>query len=234
VTVKPTRRWYQFSLKTLLVVLTLLCLGPGGYVAYEQAKARRQKVAVGVIEELGGSVEYDQTVPARSAMVRQILGDESFGNVNTVSLGWRQVSDADLVHLAEITKLKTLWLGQTDVTDAGLVHLADQKALVSLSLTKTKVTDAGLVHLVSLTGLTELWLDNTQVADAGLVHLSRLTGLKKLYLTNTKVTDAGLIHLVGLTKLEKVSLENTQVSDAGVAELQKALPKCIVFRRPFP
>ena len=32
---KPKRRWYQFSLKTLLVVMTLLCVGPGGYVAYE-------------------------------------------------------------------------------------------------------------------------------------------------------------------------------------------------------
>jgi hypothetical protein len=29
-TAKPKRRWYQFSLKALLVVLTLLCLGPGG------------------------------------------------------------------------------------------------------------------------------------------------------------------------------------------------------------
>jgi len=50
---KPKRRWYQFSLKTVLVVLTLLCLGPGRYVAYEQAKARKQKAAVEAIEKLG-------------------------------------------------------------------------------------------------------------------------------------------------------------------------------------
>ena len=58
---KPKRRWYQFSLKTLLVVMTLLCLGPGGYVAYEQEKARRQKAAVEAIEKLGGNVKYDWT-----------------------------------------------------------------------------------------------------------------------------------------------------------------------------
>src|SRR6185436_12188597 len=85
-TAKPKRRWYQFSLKTLLVVLTLLCLGPGGYVAYEQNKARRQKAAVEAIEKLGGTVAYDHEVPPpRSALMRQILGDESFGYVYVVS-----------------------------------------------------------------------------------------------------------------------------------------------------
>ncbi len=56
-TVSPKRRWYQFRLKTLLVVVTLLCLGPGGYVAYEQRKARARKAAVEAIEELGGVVQ---------------------------------------------------------------------------------------------------------------------------------------------------------------------------------
>src|SRR5260221_1201809 len=78
VTPKPKRRWYQFSLKTLLVSMTLLCIGPGGHVAYEQNKARRQKAAVEAIQELGGIVQYDQTVPPRSATMRQILVSTSF------------------------------------------------------------------------------------------------------------------------------------------------------------
>src|SRR6185369_15051691 len=105
---KPQRRWYQFSLKTLLVGLTLLCLGPGGYVAYEQNKARKQKAAVEAIEKLGGFVDpfYSETIPERSAMMRQILGDESFGNTRKVDFGNTQVTDACLAHLAELTKLE--------------------------------------------------------------------------------------------------------------------------------
>src|SRR5688572_12050313 len=103
-TAKPKRRWYQFSLQTLLVVVTLLCIGPGGYVAYEQRKARKQKAAVKAIEKLGGYVEYDRTVPVRSPIMRQALGDESFGNVDVVRLFGKQENDAALGPIAELTK----------------------------------------------------------------------------------------------------------------------------------
>jgi Leucine Rich Repeat (LRR) protein len=170
---KPKRRWYQFSLLTLLVVLTLLCVGPGGFVAYEQRKARQQQAAVEAIEKLGGSVEYDEEVPARSAMVRQILGDESFGNVDVVSLCDTQANDATLVHVAGLKSLKHLSLSDTQVTDAGLVYLAGLNGLTSLTLDNTQVTDAGLVHLAGLTKLEILLLPNTQVTDAGVAKLQK-------------------------------------------------------------
>ena len=40
----------------------------------------------------------------------------------------------------------------------------------------------------------------------------------------------GLTHLKGLTKLEHLGLQGTLVTDAGVAELKKALPKCIIAK----
>ena len=91
--VTPQRRWYQFSLKALLVLMTLLCLGPGGYVAYEQRRARQQKAAVLAIEEVGGLVRYDDRASVRSPMMRQILGDESFGNALSVNFSGASVTD---------------------------------------------------------------------------------------------------------------------------------------------
>jgi hypothetical protein len=38
-------------------MMTLLCIGPGGYVVYEQRKARDQKAAVLAIEEVGETHE---------------------------------------------------------------------------------------------------------------------------------------------------------------------------------
>ena len=203
-TTPPKRRWFQFSLRTVLVVMTLFCIGPGGYVAYEQNKARREMAAVEVIEKLGGSVSYDPITPVRSATMRQILGDESFGDVSEV------------------------WLGDTQVTDAGLVHLADLTNLDTVVLYNTKVTNAGLVHLDGLQRLAFLALNNTQVTDAGLVHVAELKNLSFLALEDTQVTDAGLVHLTNLTKLETLWLNDTQVTDAGIAELQKALPGCAI------
>jgi hypothetical protein len=170
--VNPPRRWYQFSLKTLLVLLTLLCLGPGGFVAYEQNRAWRQKGAVAAIEELGGAVGYCRAVPVRSAMLRRILGDDTFAVVESVDF-WNpsRVTDADLKHLASLSRLKTLHLDNSQVTDGGLKQLAGLK------------------------DLSVLYLDNSQVTDGGLAHLTGLKTLRILYVRRTKVTDTGVAEL---------------------------------------
>jgi predicted negative regulator of RcsB-dependent stress response len=233
-TAKPKRRWYQFSLKTLLVVLTLLCLGPGGYVAYEQRKAREQKAAVEAIEKLGGKVETNNKVPGRSPMLRQILGDESVGNVVSVTLNDTDVTDAGLVHLSGLKGLKHLSLNKTQVTDAGLQHLSGLKELTYLCLDGRQMTESGLRHLAGLKELKYLQLQDPELTDAGLVHLAKLKGLKSLFLDNTQVTDSGLVHLAGVKSLTWLTLINTQVTDAGIAELQKALPKCKISHGKAP
>ena len=174
VTAPFKRHWYQFSLKTLLMVMMLLCLGPGGYVAYEQNKVRKQKGAVEAIEELGGVVDYGRNVSARSAMLRQILGDDTFAGVESVEF-WNpsHVTDADLVHLNGLKRLSTLHLDSTQVTDAGLEQLTSLKNLSYLNLSDTQVTDAGLVHLAGLEGLRSLGVYKTQVTDAGVAELQK-------------------------------------------------------------
>jgi len=65
------------------------------------------------------------------------------------------------------------------------------------------------------------------------VHLEGLTYLSSLELYGTKITDAGLVYLKGLTNLTFLTLSK-EVTDAGVAELQKALPNCVISRYPPP
>src|SRR6478735_8899775 len=149
--VKPQRRWFQFSLKTLLVGMTVLCIGPGGYVVYEQAKARRQKAAVEAIEKLGGKLIFDERVPVRSPAIGQILGDDKYEAVVHVQLHTStKLTDGDLAHIARLTKLTHLYLNHTQITSAGLAHLTRLKGLTGLWLSDTQVTDAGLEHLKEL------------------------------------------------------------------------------------
>ena len=47
----------------------------------------------------------------------------------------------------------------------------------------------------------------------------------------TPTTDAGLIHLKALPNLQSLDLFGCpNITDSGVAELQKALPNCVIYQ----
>jgi len=148
---------------------------------------------------------------------------------NEVSLGYSNQVSLGLEHLRGLPNLTELNLSDTTVTDAELMHLEQLTKLEILELGFTKVTDAGLGHLKRLTNLTDLDLSCTEVTNAGLVDLGQLTKLEVLNLGATVITDAGLEHLEGLTNLEKLDIFGTQVSDEGIKELQQVLPNCEIF-----
>ena len=217
---KPKRRWYQFSLRTLLLVMLVLGCGLG----YERHKAVKYKAAIDAIKALRGEIRFDSNHPVRTAWMKLLLSDDSFGNVNHVYLSGAHITDARLIHLRALTQLESLTLDNTNVTDSGLAHLRRMTQLQTLLLCDRHVTDAGLLHLQELTRLQSLSLDRTQATDAGFIHLQGLTQLQWLSLDYTQVTDAGLVHFQGLKELRTLRLEGTQVTDTGRRELQRALP----------
>jgi len=106
-------------------------------------------------------------------------------------------SDEFLIPLKDL-KTSLVWLnlrGQ-DVTDAQLVHLKDLSGLTRLHLENTKITDKGLEQLKGLTNLEYLNLyGDPGVTDAGLVNLEGMKKLKNLYVWQTKVTEPGAAKL---------------------------------------
>ena len=58
-----------------------------------------------------------------------------------------KITDAGLVHLKGLTKLKKLRLDGTQVTDAGLEHLTGLASLSELNLAGTRVTETGMIDL---------------------------------------------------------------------------------------
>jgi hypothetical protein len=179
-TPKPRRRWLQFSLRTLLVLI-LVCGCGLGWLARETQRVRTQREAAKAIEQLGGAVSYDPVsgfgVRRVVAWLGQLFGEDLSRDVTWVVLSGTQVSDSGLVHLQGLTQLKVLRLNDTQVSNAGLTHFQGLMQLIALSLDNTQISDAGLAHLRGLTQLHVLGLANTQVNDAGLVHLQGLTQL---------------------------------------------------------
>jgi hypothetical protein len=218
-TPKPRRRWLQFSLRTLMLLVVMFGAG-FGWLGMKLRQAKVQREAVDAVSHLRVSVSYDRTTSLVPDWLRTMLGDDVFAAVVWADFDDPQVTDADLRHLEGLPQLRTLHLTNAKVTDAGLEHVKGLTQLRHLNLFGTTVTDTGLAHIEGLTQLRYLRLTHTQVTDAGLEHLKGLTQLEDLTLVASQVTDAGLAHLEGLTQLRSLVLASTHVTDAGLEHLQ--------------
>ena len=142
---KPKRRWFQYSLRTLLVFVTLSAI-PCSWLSVKMRQAERQRQAATAIEKLGGTVTWNDVASKRPAWLRSLLGSDFFDSVEIVVLNNAQVTDAGLEHLRGLSQLQELFLANTKVTDTGLENLKGLSHLQWLWLDETQVTDAGLAQ----------------------------------------------------------------------------------------
>ena len=224
---KSERRWYRFSLRTLLIVMFLSTPGLGWIsVRIKRAQANRDRVApreeqmwtaAREMRKAGGYVDYSIDAE-RFPSCLELLFDDPGGADDPVQRSTvhrvtfdpyanKNQTDADLEHVRAFTDIEFLEIGGSDITDAGLVHLKGLTNLKRLRLHGTSVTDAGLMHLKEFTQLDELWLDGAHVTDAGLVHLEGFTNLKELNLDGTDVT-----YFEGVKNLQE-SLPNCKIRE---------------------
>jgi hypothetical protein len=215
----------RISVRALMVLVLLV----GGWMGWLVRSARVQRAAVTAIQRVNGYVEYewDFTNPNRKPdhgpwwpnWLVDWVGVDYFFNIVAVDLDGR-ATDLELVHVGNLTRLRSLQLSQSAVTDSGLAYLQELTSLKRLTLKSTGVTDAGLAHLKRLTSLEEIRLQATGCSDAGIANLSTLPHLKVLGLANTKVTVAGLARLKGADRLEQVIIPGTQVTDDDLVRLR--------------
>lgn len=225
------RRWLRFSLRTLLIAVTVFCLWLGRQVYV----ARRQAEAVTKIEGLGGFVAYDYEFdsagnfvrnPTRAPQwLRSSIGEDHFRSVVIVTLDESQSLRNDhLEYLECLTAVRQLSLPPRGVLDdSGLQHVAGLGRLEHLHVAGMNAGNHGAPYLAALVNLKYLTLDETAITDDVLVQLDRLTSLEMLSLKCTRVTDKGLVHLRNLTQLKSLDLSNLRVADDGLVHLS-ALP----------
>jgi len=66
-----------------------------------------------------------------------------------------------------------------------------------------------------------------------LAYLRHFPGLRSLIIVNPDITDAALDHLTALKSLQFLDLGMSHISGAGRAELERALPKCLIRREQW-
>ena len=155
---KPKRRWHQFSLKKLLVVMLLLFFVIAGWAGCQIAEYRYEEPAYHHFTGIGGQTG------TRYCWYRHT-------GIQFLSLHNPEVTDRDLEPLQRLRHLRRLMLADTNVTDDGLRHLSNLDRLYELDLRNTHVTDAGLTSLYQLKGLKTLWLTGTSVTREGVAEL---------------------------------------------------------------
>ena len=233
------RRWFQFSLRTLLLAVLVVAVWLGWYCD----RARRQKQSVTAISRLGGWVYYDYELvndkydPQAASWVpgwlRSQLGVDFFHNVVEVNLVYHydkgkrldnaQVTDGALYRLDGFPRLRRLLLYEGQATDQGLAEVGRLKHLEHLYMWDAgKVTDAGIAHLRKLRKLKYLHCDDSQMADESLRVLAALPRLERLWLQGNRFTDRGLAYLEGMTQLEElwIGMGPTNITDDGVQHLK--------------
>lgn len=123
-------------------------------------------------------------------------------------------TDADLVCLAGLKRLKGLQIGPPDFTDNGIAALSGLVRLEKLNIGGATLTDEAFKHIANMKRLELLNVSNG-VWDTG----------KSAWGGGGSFTDKALSHLEGLTQLNMLEISSDHIfGSAAVQRLRKALP----------
>jgi hypothetical protein len=242
---KPTRRLvFRFSLRTLLVGITLLCIG----LAWWVHRVKRQVAAVKGIRDNGGWVYYDyeqwdgkKGKPAAYAeswvpkWLLARLGVDFFHSVEAVSMVYHydgqqrfDNSRTDAVigqHLADLPYLRALYVKERQLTDEDYRIVSQLSRLeVFFQWDAHDITDEGVIQLGNLSRLRNVHISESHLSNRGLAALAQLPQIEHLTLQSNDITDAGVRALEKNSTLETLwigglSHHPSQLTDAAVADL---------------
>lgn len=219
---KPKRRWFQLSLRTLLLLVLLASTVPG-WVGVEWAQRKKEKLAIRWVEEMGGNVRFDlQTWRGNRATKVAIRKEKSYLKLEyaiglsllDVKVSGTSVSDLfpweDITIFANLQRFLSLLFDLYIDNNRQLVDLSplsDLRSLKELRIWNTPVSD--LSPLATLKSFEAIEIFDAPIKD--LSPLKGLTRLKELQVLIAPVSD--LSPLSELKNLEYLDLYDTNISD---------------------
>ncbi len=154
---KPKRRWWQYSLRTLRIVVTVFCVWMGITVK----RARDQQRIVEFLQTRGAFFKYAHEFDASHMPIwnaeppgpdwlRSLIGPHYFDRPDSVALGFNppsRVTDADLndilpqlEHLKTVRVVVVYW--DRRISEEGIRRIAGLNNLEKLGLGDPQTTDA--------------------------------------------------------------------------------------------
>jgi hypothetical protein len=242
----PRRRWFRYSLRTMLIVTTLL----GVWFARAAENARKQERAVKAIEAGGGTVGYHwcdgpwtgTPQPPGPEWLRKLVGPHFFDTVTSVRLavllGDPDKRFADIApSLADLPSLRTLSLFRVKMEADEFAMLAKYSRAAYLNCDGMELSDESAAELAKATSLERIGMYDAVISDRGVSEFTHLPRLEMFSLqcrhiespvsgsieTERKygITDASAAAFLEFPRLRSLSLAYTQFTDSGVATLSK-------------
>lgn len=205
---RPRHRWYQFSIASLLLLLTLGALCMSFWSAMWEPY-RAQARAAEQLRKMGAKVAM---LPALPEWLRWLPFEERLQRVVEVHAESRKIDNHRLACLKDLPDLERLYLAGTALNDEGLSHVAQAENIRRLSLWRTKITDAGLPHLAHLHKLEVVDIHATQLTDKLFEHLDAWPRLYEL--RHSLATDCeGVARLARRPEVRLHHLEVSGLSD---------------------
>lgn len=132
-TSKPTRRWFQYSLRTMLVFVTLSAIA-FRWLGVKIQQAKRERQIAEAIERLGGQVWG--TNPSGPAWLPGLVGEKFlFSHASYVNLrGSRTDINSILDHVRGLTQVEGLGLDSGQVKDIDLQRFKELTQLRQLDI----------------------------------------------------------------------------------------------------
>jgi hypothetical protein len=239
---KPAKRklrWYQFSLRTLLIFVTVFAFACSWF-AVKMGQAKRQREAVNAIQKVGGTVHYDyaetapRTVsssgkPWEPEWLLKLLGEDFFHKPVNITFFDTPKDEGWIKAVNSLPSLKTLLLSGGNISDETLDNLLELPNLEELHANSSSVSDEGLKNLEKFPKLRWLTIHYTKVTDSGLVHVKNLKHLEWLILIGDNISDASIPNLSSMTTLQLLDVRGTAITANGHAKLKEAMPNCNVM-----
>jgi hypothetical protein len=167
------RRWFQYRLRMLFVVMTstaIIC----GVLRTAWERAEKERNAAEELRKLGASTD---DWPGW----QEIVFGHNYAPVVEVDIYTVQQLGAASGFLKDLPHLEHLDLSGTQATDHDVKSLRDLSVILSLDLSGTRITDAGLKDISQLRRLQFLTITGTGVTEHGAEELART-------LPNCKIT----------------------------------------------
>jgi Leucine-rich repeat (LRR) protein len=234
------RRWYQFSLRTLLIVSILFSFAAAWY-GHHFIRLKNHRMIVQQLRSQGWEVRYDyqwdgekmnmKAPPPGSAVFRKIFGDDFNTNIDSiVSITNNLHEEADFTLLEKIPTLRAILIGgELNQTETLQRIFKSAKSVKSATFyfgpfsgtSRMRKASAELIRLASIGEMRNLeeLIVNGQGMAFGSEHnneqfesIRELHWLKKLQLKNTHVTDECLGQFHQLTNLESLDIEGNPIT----------------------
>lgn len=196
------RPWFRFSLRTLLLVMTVVAL----WFGFTFSRARHEERAAKAILAADGKIVYDWQVrspdeepktklaPAGPLWLRKLFGLHWFDSIVQVEFRERRWRDPQAniekrfakfgPKLLKLSKLKSMRLYEATLSKQDCQLIAELSQLEELSCGRMKISDEEARMLSMAPNLQQLRLDGVHITTQGLEALAKLPRLKELRFTS--------------------------------------------------